>query len=110
MGKDELENIATIVNENASVKPIIKENIDINLLKDTFGSKQNKISLGMKSAMSSVINKYIKERTSRLSRQNLINPEHIRKINQKSIFDLDNYIKKISINISEIETLKNKSK
>ena len=74
MGKDELENIATIVNENASVKPIIKENIDINLLKDTFGSKQNKISLGMKSAMSTVINKYIHERNNRLSRQNLINP------------------------------------
>ena len=110
MGKDELENIGLIVNENARVRPVIKENIDINLLKDTFGSKQNKISLGMKSAMSSVINKYIHERNNRLSRQNLVNPEHIKSINEKSIFDLDKYIKNINNYISEIDSLITKKK
>ena len=110
MGKDELENIGLIVNENARVRPVIKENIDINLLKDTFGSKQNKISLGMKSAMSSVINKYIHERNNRLSRQNLINPENIKSINEKSIFDLDKYIKNINNYISEIDSLITKKK
>ena len=49
MGKDEIANASIIINEKAKYKPIIEKNsIDLNLLKGSFGSKQNKISLKMK--------------------------------------------------------------
>ena len=111
IGKDDLHNISLIMNENARIKPLIDENmIDIDSLKDTFGSKQNKLSVKMKSAMSSVISKYINERKSKAGKENLINVDKIKKYNEKKISILDNSIKNINYNISQMKYLMTKTK
>ena len=111
IGKDEITNMSIIVNEKAKYKPIIEKNsIDLNLLKGSFGSKQNQISLKMKSAMSSVISKYISERKSRIGQQNLFDNNKIKKINEKKILILDNSIKNINNNISNIKHFLDKQK
>ena len=111
IGKDDLANISLIIKEKAEAKPIITKNlIDINLLKDSFGTKQNQISLKMKSAMSSVINKYISERKSRMNKQNLIDTDRIKKLNVKKILILDNSIRNINNNISRMKFFLSKNK
>ena len=48
IGKDDITNISLIINENARVKPTVEEKIsELNLLKDSFASKENKMSVKM---------------------------------------------------------------
>ena len=111
IGTDEIANASIIINEKAKYKPIIEKNsIDLNLLKGSFGSKQNKISLKMKSAMSSVISKYISERKSRIGQQNLFDNNKIKKINEKKLLILDNSIKNINNNMSNVKSYLDKQR
>ena len=113
LGKDDLINISLIVNERAKdkAKSLKEDNlIDINLLKDSFGAKQNKISVKMKSAMSSVISKYIKERKSHTENENLLKIVKIKKNNEKKLLNLDYSINIINNNISKIKYLMRKNK
>ena len=113
IGKDDLINISLIVNERAKdeAKLLNEENlIDINLLKDSFGTKQNKISVKMKSAMSSVISKYIKERKSHTENENFLKIVKIKKNNEKKLLNLDYSINIINNNISKIKYLMRKNK
>ena len=112
IGEDDIANISLILNERAKAKPIIDEKnlMEINLIKSSFGSKQNQFSVKMKTAMSSVISKYISERKSRFDKRNLVQPEKIRKLNEKKILILDNTIKDIDYNISQMKYLVTKTK
>ena len=113
LGKDDLSNISLIVNERAKekAKPVVEENlIDIDLLKGSFGPRQNKISLKMKSAMSSVITNYINERKNQTEKERLVNNKKIKKDNEKKLFYLDDSINNINNNISKIKYLILKSK
>ena len=104
MGKDDLANISLIINEKAKAKPVVDKNvIQLNLIKDSFGTKQNQISMKMKSAMSSVISKYISERKSRVNKQSLIDSDRIKKLNVKELLILDNSIRNINNNISQMK-------
>ena len=104
IGKDDLANISLIINEKAKAKPIVDKNvIQLNLIKDSFGTKQNQISMKMKSAMSSVISKYISERKSRVNKQSLIDSDRIKKLNVKELLILDNSIRNINNNISQMK-------
>jgi hypothetical protein len=113
IGKDDLSNISLIVKERAKekAKPVVEENlIDIDLLKDSFGTKQNKVSLKMKSAMSSVISKYINERKSLTEKENLLKIVKIKKNNEKKLLFLDNSINIINKNISKVKYIMRKHK
>ena len=113
IGKDDLSNISLIVKERAKekAKPVVEENlIDIDLLKGSFGPRQNKISLKMKSAMSSVITNYINERKNQTEKERLVNNKKIKKDNEKKLFYLDDSINNINNNISKIKYLILKSK
>ena len=104
IGKDDLANISLIINEKAKAKPVVDKNvIQLNLIKDSFGTKQNQISMKMKSAMSSVISKYISERKSRVNKQSLIDSDRIKKLNVKELLILDNSIRNINNNISQMK-------
>ena len=111
IGKDDIANISLIINENAKVKPIVDEKmIELNLLKESFSSKENKMSIKMKSAMSKVINKYIRERKKHVSKQKIIDPDGIKEINEKNLLQLNYSIKNINNNISHIKILAGKNK
>ena len=112
IGKDDIANISLIINENARVKPVIDEKIiDIKILKDSFSSKENQISEKMKSAMSKVINKYIRERKKHLSTQRFINSdEELKEINEKNILKLNYLIKKINNDMKHLKYLASKRK
>ena len=113
IGKDSLSNFSLIIDERAKerAKLLVNNNLlDINLLKDCFTTKQNKFSLKMKSAMSSVINKYISQKKSKSGKENLVNIERIQKNNEKKISHLDNSINNINYNISQIENVVKKYK
>ena len=106
--RDYLYNMSLIIKERAKdrLKPDVEENlIDLELLKDSFGTKQNKISLKMKSAMSTVINKYINEKRARSKKENLVNVGRIQKGNKKKLVYLDNSINGIDYSISQIKAL-----
>ena len=104
--KDGLANISLIISEKAKENAINKENlINIDLIKDAFEDKQNKMSLKMKSAMSIVINRYINMKTSRSKKENLVNVERIQQNNKKKLLYLDNFINSIDYNISSIKKL-----
>ena len=111
IGKDDIANISLIINENSKVKPQINEElVELNLLKDSFSSKENQISLKMKSAMSKVINKYIRERRRHQSNQKIINYQGIKELNEKNILQLNYSIKNINNNINHIKFLAGKRK
>ena len=113
LGKDDLANISLIVNERAKekAKPVIEENlIDIDLLKGSFGTRQNKITMKMKSAMSSVIKDYINERKNQTEKEKLVNKNKIKKDNEKKLFYLDDSINNINNEISKIKYLVSNSK
>ena len=112
IGKDDLAIMSLIINEKANAKPRMDEKkIEMKLLKDSFTyKKQNQVSLQMKSAMSKVINKYIKERKERLSAQGMIDSERIRRINEKNILELGNSIKDINNNYNNLKLLVSKKK
>ena len=111
IGKDDIANISLIINENARVKPSVDENlIQLNLIKDSFTSKENKMSVKMKSAMSRVISKYINERRKRLTQVKIINSDEIKEINDKIILRFDYSIKNINNNIMNIKFLSGQNK
>ena len=111
IGKDDIANISLIINENAKVKPIVDEKMmELNLLKESFSSKENKMSGKMKSAMSKVINKYIRERKKHISKQKIIDSDEIKEINEKNLLQLNFSIKNINNNISHIKFLHGKNK
>ena len=106
IGKDDIANISLIIHENAKVKPIVDEKmIELNLLKESFTSKENKMSVKMKHAMSKVINKYIKERKKLISKQKIVDSDEIRQINEKNLLQLNFSIKNINNNISHVKFL-----
>ena len=111
IGKDDIANISLIINENSKVKPIVDTNlIEINLLKDSFASKKNKMSVKMKSAMSKVISRYINERKYHISQQKIINSDEIKEKNEKKLLHLNYSIKNINSNIMKIKFLAGKNK
>ena len=111
IGKDDITNISLIINENARVKPTVEEKIsELNLIKDSFASKENKMSVKMKSAMSKVINKYINERKKLMSKQKIVDSEEIKEKNEKSLLQLNFSIKNINTNISHIKFLSGQNK
>ena len=104
--KDDLANISLIISEKAKENAINKENLmDIELIKDSFGGKQNKMSLKMKSAMTSVINKYISMKSSRSIKENSVNVGRIQQNNKRKLLYLDNSINSIDYSISNIKKL-----
>ena len=111
IGKDDIANISLIMHENAKVKPIVDEKIiELNLLKESFTSKENTMSVKMKSAMSKVINKYINERKKLISKQKIVNSDEIKAINDKNLLQLNFSIKNINNSISHIKFLKGSNK
>ena len=107
IGKDELETISLIINEKAKKKVIIDENlIDINLLKESFGTKQNKVTMRTKSALSTIINNYLNEK----NKNEKVNIVKIQKSNKQKILYLDNCITNINNNISQMKYIASKSK
>ena len=104
--KDDLANISLIISEKAKENAINKENLMvIELIKDSFGAKQNKMSLKMKSAMTSVINKYISMKSSRSIKENSVNVGRIQQNNKRKLLYLDNSINSIDYSISNIKKL-----
>ena len=104
--KDDLANISLIISEKAKENAINKENLmEIELIKDSFGAKQNKMSLKMKSAMTSVINKYISMKSSRSVNENKVNVGRIQQNNKRKLLYLDNSIHSIDYSISNIKKL-----
>ena len=104
--KDDLANISLIISEKAKENAINKENLMvIELIKDSFGAKQNKMSLKMKSAMASVINKYISMKSSRSIKENSVNVGRIQQNNKRKLLYLDNSINSIDYSISNIKKL-----
>ena len=80
------------------------------MIKDSFTSKENKMSVKMKSAMSRVISKYINERRKRLTQVKIINSDEIKEINDKIILRFDYSIKNINNNIMNIKFLSGQNK
>ena len=106
IGKDDIANISLIIHENSKVKPIVDEKmIELNLLKESFTSKDNRMTVKMKYAMSKVINKYIKERKKLVSKQKIVDCDEIRQINEKNLLQLNYSIKNINNNISHVKFL-----
>ena len=104
--KDDLANISLIISEKAKENTTNKENLmEIELIKDSFGAKQNKMSLKMKSAMTSVINKYISMKSSRSIKENSVNVGRIQQNNKRKLLYLDNSINSIDYSISNIKKL-----
>jgi len=104
--KDDLANISLIISEKAKENTTNKENLmEIELIKDSFGAKQNKMSLKMKSAMTSVINKYISMKSSRSINENKVNVGRIQQNNKRKLLYLDNNIHSIDYSISNIKKL-----
>ena len=105
--KDDIANISLYIHENSKVKPIVDEKmIELNLIKESLITKNNTMSVKMKSAMSKVINKYIEERKKLMSKQKIIDTEEIKAINDKNLLQLNFSIKNINNNISHIKFLK----
>ena len=109
--KDDIANISLIINENSKVKPVVDEKmIELNLIKESLTSKNNSMSVKMKSAMSKVINKYIEERKKLMKKQKIVNTEEIKAINDKNLLQLNFSIKNINNSISHIKFLRTKNK
>ena len=109
--KDDIANISLIINENSKVKPVVDEKmIELNLIKESLTSKNNSMSVKMKSAMSKVINKYIEERKKLMNKQKIVNTEEIKAINDKNLLQLNFSIKNINNSISHIKFLRTKNK
>lgn len=108
MSKEEIINKFNIIREDVkeNTKVIVKDK-ELELLKDSFISGDNNISVKVKSAMSKVINKYIKERKKKNAQKNykIFNSEEIKHLNEKNILQLDYSIKNINNNISHIRIL-----
>ena len=109
--KDDIANISLIINENSKVKPVVDEKmIELNLIKESLTSKNNSMSVKMKSAMSKVINKYIEERKKLMKKQKIVNTEEIKAINDKNLLQLNFSIKNINNSISHIKFLRRNNK
>ena len=110
--KDDIIRLSLIINDFVKEGPNREEKIrkikELNLLKESFSSKENKMTMKMKSAMSRVINKYILERRKFQSKQNNVDLDEIRKINEKKLSQINSYIKNINNNISKIQILSGK--
>ena len=110
--KDDIIRLSLIINDFVKEGPNREEKIrkikELNLLKESFSSKENKMTMKMKSAMSRVINKYILERRKFQSKQNNVDLGEIRKINEKKLSQINSYIKNINNNISKIQILAGK--
>ena len=110
--KDDIIRLSLIINDFVKEGPNREEKIrkikELNLLKESFSSKENKMTMKMKSAMSRVINKYILERRKFQSKQNNVDLDEIRKINEKKLSQINSYIKNINNNISKIQFLAGK--
>ena len=113
IGKDSLENFSLIIDERAKQKAksiADKYLLDIDLIKGSFSTNQNKFSLNMKSAMSTVINRYIRQNKLKPRKKSLLNLEGIKKNNEKKILYLTDSVNNINHNISETERLIKKIK
>ena len=110
IGKYDLDNISLIVDDRAKEKAkLIDDNniLDIRLIKNSFTTKQNKFTLSMKHAMSSVINKYINQKKSRSreEKKSFVNLEGIRNNNEKKLLYLNHSVNNINHSISKLEKL-----
>ena len=83
-------------------KVVIKDE-NLEMIKDSFGKGENKMSGKMKSAMSKVINKYITDRKIKANKKiKILNEEEIKQINEKNLLELNYSIKNINSNITHI--------
>jgi hypothetical protein len=109
IGKDDIMNISLIINENAKENALANDNLnEINLLKDSFSSKENRMSIKMKSAMSKVINSYLLGRKKQVTKVKYINSDEAKEINEKKLIHLDYSIKNINNHMMNIKFLTRK--
>ena len=105
--KEEIKNKFLMINEGVKdkINKIVKDD-NLEMIKDSFVLKENKISSKMKSAMTKVINKYLSER-KKSAKNNMknFNKDEIKKINEKNLLELNFSIKKIKNNISQIRQM-----
>ena len=94
-----------VINDEVKEKTnIVVKDENLEMIKDSFGKGENKMSGKMKSAMSKVINKYITDRKIKANRKvKILNEEEIKQINEKNLLELNYSIKNINSNITHIK-------
>ena len=93
-----------VINDEVKEKTnVVVKDENLEMIKDSFGKGESKLSGKMKSAMSKVINKYIKDRKIKANKKiKILNIEEIKQINEKNLLELDCFIKNINNNITYI--------
>ena len=106
MTKEDIITKFVVINENVKENIKVKDE-ELEMLKDSFISGENKMSGKMKSAMSKVINKYILERKKKNAKKacKILNIEEIKQHNEKNLLELNYSIKNINNSISHIRIL-----
>ncbi len=94
-----------VINDEVKEKTnVVVKDENLEMIKDSFGKGENKMSGKMKSAMSKVINKYITDRKIKANRKvKILNEEEIKQINEKNLLELNYSIKNINSNITHIK-------
>ena len=103
--KDDIIQKFLVINDEVKEKTnIVVKDENLEMIKDSFGKGENKMSGKMKSAMSKVINKYITDRKIKANRKvKILNEEEIKQINEKNLLELNYSIKNINSNITHIK-------
>ena len=94
-----------VINDEVKKKAnVVIKDENLEMLKDSFGKGENKISGRMKSAMSKVINKYITDRKIKANKKvKILNVEEVKQINEKNLLELNYSIKNINNSITHIK-------
>jgi hypothetical protein len=102
--KDDIIKKFLVINDEVKEKTnVVVKDENFEMIKDSFGKGENKMSGKMKSAMSKIINKYINDRKIKANKKiKLLNNEEIKQINEKNLLELDCFIKNINNNITYI--------
>ena len=103
--KDDIIQKFLVINDEVKEKTnVVVKDENLEMIKDSFGKGENKMSGKMKSAMSKVINKYITDRKIKANRKvKILNEEEIKQINEKNLLELNYSIKNINSNITHIK-------
>ena len=103
--KDDIIKKFLVINDEVKEKTnVVVKDENLEMIKDSFGKGENKMSGKMKSAMSKVINKYITDRKIKANRKvKILNEEEIKQINEKNLLELNYSIKNINSNITHIK-------
>ena len=103
--KEEIINKFLVINDGVKEKEnVVVKDENLEMIKETFGKGENKMSEKMKSAMSKVINKYITDRKIKANRKiKILNIGEINQVNEKNLLELNYSIKNINNNITHIK-------